>query len=322
MSAFILRRVLQTITVLFILSFVCYYMMSLMPGDPIDIMASSNPKMTAEDVVRLKALYGLDKPAYVRYWNWLSAFVQGDFGYSRTYRVPVSDIIGPRLINTMILSLAALSIAIIVGVAVGVKAGLNPASKFDYIANFLAYGGISLPSFWLAILLILGFAVKLKIFPAGGTETVGVELYGFDYLFDRFKYLVLPALSLVTLQMGSLVRYARSSMLEAMHNDFIRTARAKGLSRKRVVWIHGFRNAMIPLITIIALSFSTLFSGAIITETIFGYQGVGKLVYDSIIGNDFNMAMVSFIISITMVLLMSLVADLLYAVADPRITYT
>ncbi|MFT5578088.1 MAG: peptide/nickel transport system permease protein [Paraglaciecola psychrophila] len=321
MSAFILRRLLQTVVVLILLSFVCYYVMSLMPGDPIDIMVSSNPKMTAEDVTRLKSLYGLDQPITVRYWHWLADFSQGNFGYSRTYRIPVQEMIAPRLVNTLYLSALVLTMALVIGIPLGVMAGLNPGSRFDYVANFFSYGGISLPSFWLGIMLIIVFAVKLEWLPAGGTQTIGANLSGWEAFVDRLKYLILPAISLMTLQAGVYLRFARSSMIEAMGNDFIRTARAKGLSRYRVIWVHGFRNALIPLITVVSLSASSIFSGAIITETVFAYQGVGKLVFDSIVGNDFNMAMVSFMISIAMVLTMNLLADILYALADPRISY-
>ena len=321
MSAFILRRLLQTVVVQILLSFVCYYVMSLMPGDPIDIMVSSNPKMTAEDVTRLKSLYGLDQPITVRYWHWLADFGQGNFGYSRTYRIPVQEMIAPRLVNTLYLSALALTMALVIGIPLGVMAGLNPGSRFDYVANFFSYGGISLPSFWLGIMLIIVFAVKLEWLPAGGTQTIGANLSGWEAFVDRLKYLILPAISLMTLQAGVYLRFARSSMIEAMGNDFIRTARAKGLSRYRVIWVHGFRNALIPLITVVSLSASSIFSGAIITETVFAYQGVGKLVFDSIVGNDFNMAMVSFMISIAMVLTMNLLADILYALADPRISY-
>ena len=321
MSAFILRRLLQTVVVLILLSFVCYYVMSLMPGDPIDIMVSSNPKMTAEDVTRLKSLYGLDQPITVRYWHWLADFSQGNFGYSRTYRIPVQEMIAPRLVNTLYLSALALTMALVIGIPLGVMAGLNPGSRFDYVANFFSYGGISLPSFWLGIMLIIVFAVKLEWLPAGGTQTIGANLSGWEAFVDRLNYLILPAISLMTLQAGVYLRFARSSMIEAMGNDFIRTARAKGLSRYRVIWVHGFRNALIPLITVVSLSASSIFSGAIITETVFAYQGVGKLVFDSIVGNDFNMAMVSFMISIAMVLTMNLLADILYALADPRISY-
>lgn len=322
MSAYILRRVIQSFLVLSILSFVCFYTMSLMPGDPVDIMITSNPKITAADIQRLKKLYGLDQPVTYRYWNWLKLSISGDLGYSRTYRIPVADLLGPRLVNTFFLSAIALLVAIMVGMTIGIIAALKPGSKFDYIANFVSYALISMPSFWLAIVLIIVFAVWLPLLPAGGTQTVGDGvLTGFSLVLDRAKYLILPVISLSSLQIGMFVRYTRSSMIEALRFDFIRTARAKGLSQFQTVINHAFRNALLPLITVVALSMSSLFSGAIITETVFSYQGVGKLLYDAIIGNDFNVAMVSFMISVGMVLLMNLVADILYGIADPRISY-
>ncbi len=322
MTTYITRRLIQTLVVIAMLSYFCFYIMTLMPGDPIDIMISSNPKITAEDVTRLKTLYGLDQPAYVRYGNWIKTIAAGDLGYSRQYRVPVQELMGPRLWNTFILSLCSLALSIAVAVPMGIYSALKPGSKTDYIVNFFSFAGISIPSFWLAIVLIIIFAVKFPLFPAGGTQTIGESSMGFwADMADRSKYLFLPVLSLSIQQIGRFARFTRSAMLEAMRNDFIRTARAKGLTRNEVIWKHGFRNALIPLITILALSFSSLFSGAILTETVFAYQGVGKLTYESIVANDFNVAMISFIISVSMVLLMNLVADILYGVADPRISY-
>jgi peptide/nickel transport system permease protein len=295
--------------------------MTLMPGDPVELMIQSNPKITSEDVTRLRTLYGLDQPAYKRYFNWAGAIVEGDLGYSRTYRVPVSELIGPKLMNTFILSMASLVLSLAIAIPLGVLSALRAGSKLDYFVNFIAFAGISVPSFWLAIVLIIVFSVWMHIFPAGGTFTIGVDESGWAGLLDRAKYLVLPTLSLAYLEIGAFVRFTRSAMLEAMRNDYIRTAKAKGLSRSAVIWKHGFRNALLPLITVVTLSLSGIFSGALITETVFAYQGVGKLVYDSIIGNDFNVAMVSFIISVTMVLLMNLLADILYGFADPRISF-
>ncbi len=322
MTAFITRRILQTLAVIAVLSYVCFYLMSLMPGDPVDMMVASNPRITTEDVARLKSLYGLDQPVYKRYGAWMSSLLTGDLGYSRTYRVPVQELMGPRLFNTFLLSALALTFSLMLAIPLGVISALKPGSKTDYFMNMFSFAGISIPSFWLAIVLIIIFAVKFPIFPAGGTQSIGADGDGFwaDFL-DRSKYLVLPVLSLSIQQIGRFARFTRSAMLEAMRNDFIRTARAKGLPRSRVIWQHGFRNALIPLITILALSFSGLFSGAILTETVFAYQGVGKLVYDSIIGNDYNVAMISFVISVSMVLLMNLLADILYGFADPRISY-
>ena len=321
MRAYLFRRLIQTSIVIFVLSFVSFYLMNLMPGDPVDIMISSNPKITSADVQRLKAIYGLDQPIHLRYWHWLLDTLSGDLGYSRTYRVPVAELLGPRLLNTLILSLASLLLALAIGIPLGILAALKKGSFFDYGVNLVAFAGISIPSFFLGILLIIVFSIWLVWLPAGGTETVGANLTGVGWLLDRLKHLILPALSLTALHLGSYVRYTRSAMIETMHNDYIRTAKAKGLPFKRIVFIHAFKNALIPLVTVVALSFSFLFSGALITETLFAYQGAGKLVYDSIMANDFNVAMVSFVITVSMVLLMNLLADLLYAWLDPQISY-
>lgn len=322
MTTFITRRLIQTLVVILLLSYFCFYLMTLMPGDPVELMIQSNPKITSEDIARLRELYGLDQPAYKRYLTWATPLLQGDLGYSRTYRVPVTELMGPKLWNTFVLSLLSLVLAIAISVPLGVISALRAGSKLDYFINFIAFAGISVPSFWLALILIMVFAVFFQILPAGGTYTIGTDSGDLLTQFlDRGKYLILPTISLAYLQIGRFVRFTRSAMLEAMRNDYIRTGKAKGLSRAQVVWKHGFRNALIPLIALLALSFSSLFSGALITETVFAYQGVGKLVYDSIMANDFNVAMISFMISVSMVLIMNLVADILYGVADPRISF-
>ena len=321
MATYILRRLIQIIGVVILLSYVCFYLMTLMPGDPVELMISSNPKITSEDVARLRSLYGLDQPAYKRYLNWVSQISSGDLGHSRTYRVPVSELLGPRLWNTFYLSMLALTFSILVALPIGVYTALNPGSRMDSIVSMLTFFGISMPSFLLALILIIIFAVQLNWLPAGGTETIGADNTGLAGILDRAKYLILPVLSLSLQSIGSFVRYARGSMLDVLRQDYVRTAKAKGLSYHVVIWKHAFRNALIPIITIIALSLSSVFSGALLTETVFAYQGVGKLVYDSIMGNDFNVAMVSFIISVSMVLLMNLIADILYGFVDPRISY-
>ena len=321
MTHFIIRRLLQNIIVIFLLSFFCYAILNLMPGDPLDIMISSNPKITSADIARLKALYGVDRPLYEKYFNWLRGLLQGDLGYSRTYKVPVEQLILPRLLNTFVLSFSALFLAILIAIPLGILAALKKGTKIDYIINMFAFAGISIPSFWLGIMLMILFAVYLKWLPAGGTSTVEQAHHGISFLLDRGKYLILPMLSLMAQQMGVFARYARSTMLEVIEEDYIRTARAKGLRYSKIIYVHAFKNALISLITVVSISFSYIFSGAIITETIFAYQGVGRLVYDSIMSNDFNVAMISFSITIVMVLAFNLVADILYAVVDPRISY-
>jgi peptide/nickel transport system permease protein len=287
-----------------------------MPGDPVELMIQSNPKITQEDVERLRSLYGLDQPVYLRYGNWMKSIVSGDLGFSRTYRVPVTELLLPRLKNTFTLSVLALVLSLLIAIPLGILAALKANQRIDYIIGFFSFGGISTPSFWLGLMLIILFAVKLQWLPASGTEPIGTSSSGF---FDRLPYLILPALTLSYISIGRFIRFTRSAMLESLKNDYIRTAIAKGLPRKTVIWKHAFRNALLSLITMVTLSFSGVFSGATITETVFAYQGVGKLVYDSILANDFNVAMVSFMISVSMVLIFSLVADLLYSWADPRI---
>jgi peptide/nickel transport system permease protein len=323
MTTYIVRRLIQTLVMLVLLSYLCFTLMALMPGDPVELMIQSNPKIRTEDVARLRTLYGLDQPSYVRYANWAKTILSGDLGYSRTYRIPVADLMGPRLLNTFILSILSIIVSLIVAIPLGVFTALRAGTKWDYFINFFAFAGISVPSFWLGIILIIFFSVQLGWFPAGGTVTAGQEDLGIlAMLADRAKYLVLPTLALAYMEIGTFLRFTRSAMLEAMRGDYIRTAKAKGLSRSTTIWAHGFRNALLNIITIVTLSFSTVFSGALITETLFSYQGVGKLVYDSTIGNDFNVAMVSFMISVAMVLVFNLIADILYGFVDPRISYT
>ena len=283
-----------------------------MPGDPVELMISSNPNIRAEDVARLRELYGLDQPFYKRYGSWLSSLLQGDLGYSRTYKIPVVNLIGDRLLNTFFLSLFALGVSLLAAIPIGTLCAVYRNQLVDKVLNFLSVTTLSLPSFWLGLMLIILFSVQLKWLPAGGT------FYTQDGL--NWSALVLPLFSLAIMQTGVFVKYVRSSMIEALTGDYVRTAKAKGLGPWPVYFHHALKNALIPLITVVALSFSSLFSGAIITETVFSYLGIGKLVFDSIQSNDFNVAMISFLISIFMVLLMSLVADVLYSFADPRVS--
>ena len=321
MTRYIIGRLLESVLVLALMSFVIYALIALMPGDPIDIMVQSNPDLTPEDAARLKALYGLDKPIFERYWNWLSAAMQGDFGYSRIHSRPVLEVMGPRLANTGLLMGLALLLSLAIALPVGIYSALRPYSASDYAINFVALAGISVPVFWLALMLIVVFAVTLNWLPAGGMETIGGDAEGLAWVLDRARYLVLPVIALSVASIGGLTRYVRAAMMEVMRQDYIRTARAKGASRARIVLRHALRNAMIPVVTILALSFGTLFSGALVTETMFSYLGMGKLIYDSIIGNDYNMALVSLMFATALVLASNLLADLCYAWLDPRVSY-
>ena len=285
MTRYLTGRLAQSVLVLALMSFVVYALMGLMPGDPVDLMISADPKITSADAVRLRQLYGLDRPIVERYVNWLGAALGGDFGYSRLHTKPVLAVLGPALGNTLLLLGASFLLSLAIGLPAGIAAARRPYSKTDYAINLLAFGGISVPPFWLALLLIMVFAVIWGVLPAGGMGTVGGA--GF---WDTARFIMLPVASLTIASVGGHIRYMRAAMIETLRQDHIRTARAKGLSERRVVVAHALRNALIPVVTIVALDFGSLFSGALITETIFAYPGMGRLIFSSIMGNDFNMA--------------------------------
>jgi len=315
MIRFLGQRLFEALVVLFLMSFAIYGLIGLMPGDPIDLMINADPKLTPDDAARLKALYGLDRPIVERYWNWLVAALGGDLGYSRVFTKPVMEILVPRLGSTALLLGISLLLSLAIAIPLGVYAALNPYSKADYAVNMFCFAGISLPPFWLALLLIFCFAVVLGWLPAGGMLTVGD-----GGILDRLQYMILPVLTLTIHSVGGFTRFMRASMMETLRQDYVRTARAKGLSEARVVTGHALRNALTPLVTMVALSFGGLFSGALITETMFGWRGMGKTIFDAIMGNDFNLALVGLLLATGFALLGNFLADLCYAWLDPRVT--
>ena len=316
MIGYLGHRALHSLIVLSVMSFVIYGLMGLMPGDPIDLMISADPKLTSEDAIRLRELYGLDKSIMERYGNWLGAAVSGDFGYSRLFAKPVLDVLFPALANTVVLIGIAIGLSLLIGLPAGLIAALKPYSKLDYSINLLAFGGISMPAFWLALLLIILFAVTWGVLPAGGTGELAA-----GGAWTKLQFLVLPVMTLTIASVGGHTRYMRAAMLETLRQDYIRTAKAKGAGQVRIVLVHALRNAMIPVVTIIALDFGFLFSGALVTETVFAYPGMGKLIFDSIMGNDFNLALVALLLATGVTLIGNLLADLAYAWLDPRISY-
>jgi peptide/nickel transport system permease protein len=312
----LIERLFEAALVLLLMSFVIYGLLGLMPGDPIDLMAAGDPNITSADLARLKAVYGLDRPLLERYGRWLGAALSGELGFSRLHARPVLEVLLPRLGNTCLLMGLSFVLALLIALPAGILAALRPRSWLDYGLNLLAFAGISMPSFWLALLLIMLFSVQLGWLPAGGVQSVGTDSLG-----DRLTHLVLPVATLTVLTAGSVLRFTRSAMLETLRQDYIRTARAKGLGPLGVVLGHALRNAMIPVVTVLALHFGALFSGALIVETMFAYPGMGKLIYDSIMGNDFNLALVGLLFATLLTLLSNLGADVVYAWLDPRISY-
>jgi peptide/nickel transport system permease protein len=311
MLRFLVHRALQSLVVLALMSFAVYGLIGLMPGDPVDLMINSNPKLTADDAARLRAIAGLDQPLLSRYAAWAGDALSGDFGYSRGFARPVLEIIFPRLANTAGLMFTAFVAALAVGIPLGILAAARPGGAVDGLVNLYSFLAISTPTFWLALILIMVFAVSLGWLPASGM--------GEGFL-DSLRHLILPVTTLAVVETGAFARYTRAAMVEAMRQDWVRTAHAKGASLPRVLVHHALRNALIPVTTIAALSFGGLFSGALVTETMFAYPGMGKLIFDSVMGNDYNLALVSLLFATLLTLLGNLGADLAYAALDPRIS--
>ncbi len=316
MIRFTAIRLVEIAALLILLSFVIYALIGLMPGDPIDLMRSADPRMTAADVARLKAVYGLNQPLFARYLGWAGQVLGGDLGYSRLFATPVAAALLPRLGNSLLLMGSSFVLALSLALALGTAAARRPDSGLDRAINLLCFAGVSLPTFWLALVLILVFAAGLGWLPAGGIATAGAGGLG-DYL----RHLVLPVATLTLASLGGYTRYVRAAMREALAQDHIRTARAKGASEARVLFRHALRSALIPVATILALSFGSLVSGALVTETMFAYPGMGKLIFDAVMGNDYNLALAALLLAAVTTMLANLAADLAYGWLDPRVTY-
>lgn len=308
---FYLKRLIHLAFIMLAVSFCAYMLIGLMPGDPIDILVAGNPYATAEDVARLKAAYGLDQSLIERYFLWLGNIVQGDWGYSRLYAEPVLGVIMPALKNSLILIGLSMALAITLALILGMLAARYKGGRIEFVINIFAFTGISVPSFWAAILAIFIFAVWLGWLPAGGMPPPGESAW---------TYYLLPVIILALGTLGHYIRYVRASMVEILQADFIKTAKAKGVSQIRLYFDHAFRNAAMPLITVVALDFGGLFSGALITETVFSINGMGKMLFDAIMGNDYNLAMMALMIATLAVLIGNLLADIIQLWLDPRLS--
>ncbi|MBI4213141.1 MAG: ABC transporter permease [Chloroflexi bacterium] len=321
MGRFILHRILQMLPIIVLVSILAFALLKSMPGDPLDRMFENNPDFTYEDYVRLRALYGLDDPFYVAYFKWASQALQGNLGYSRQYRVPAQDLILPRLQNTMTLTIISFIFAIQAALAIGIISAVKQYSAIDYASMALTFVGSSLPNFWLGLMLIILFSVQLHWLPPGGIMSTDVGPGFWERALDRGKYLAMPVFITAFAEMTSWARFTRNSLLDVLQLDYLRTARAKGLTEQTVILRHALKNSLLPLVTVIGTSFSRFFAGAVVIETVFSYPGMGKLMYDSVMGNDFVVSMSILMILCVMVLWGNLLADITYGWLDPRIRY-
>lgn len=317
MFTYILRRLLISIPILFGITVIVFFIASKMPGDAVLAMIS-NETPQAEDLIKLRrGQLGLDVPVYEQYGRWVGQLMQGKLGYSFQSGESVIDIITGRLPATLQLMGVALFIAIVLGVTLGVISALKQYSWLDYSLTLVGFAGISIPEFFLGMVLVYGFALQLQIFPTSGIVTAGSEYS----LIDNLRHLVLPALALGIARTATFMRYTRASVLEVMNNDYVRTARAKGLNSFRVTTLHILRNALIPVVTVVGLSLPVLFGGSVIIEMIFQWPGIGLMFINAVTGRDSPVIMGYVLMSASIVLASNLLTDVAYGWLDPRIRY-
>ncbi|MCS3446956.1 MULTISPECIES: ABC transporter permease [Bradyrhizobium] len=317
MSQYILRRLMIAIPSLLGISLVLFVVLALAPGDPFSELAT-NPNVPPEVQAALRAKFGLDDPIYLRYLHWLAAMAQGDWGFSFVSRINVDTLILQRLPTTLYVIGSAQLLALLIAIPVGVYAATRPYSIFDQLANTFAFIGFSLPTFFTGILFILVFSVKLDWLPFVYTDVPGS---GIRWLLEMIRQAIMPVMVLGLFQAASMTRFVRSAMLDVIRLDYVTTARAKGLGQAKVIVKHVMRNAMIPVVTLIALQMPAVFGGAIVTEQIFRIPGIGSLLISSILANDTPVVMAVTFVFACLVVLFNLIADVLYGWLDPRISF-
>ena len=318
MSRYLLRRLLIALPSLLGISIVLFTVLALAPGDPFEELAT-NPNVPAEVRANLRAQFGLDDPIYLRYFNWLGAMLHGDWGFSFASRIDVDLLIMQRLPATLIVIGSSQLLALAVALPVGVFAATRPYSIFDQIANTLAFIGFSLPTFFTGILFILLFSITLDWFPF--VYRADIDATGWRWWWEHFRQSIMPVTVLGLFQAASWTRFVRSAVLDVIRLDYVTTARSKGLAERLVIVKHVVRNALIPVVTLVALQMPAVFGGAIVTEQIFRVPGIGSLLITSILANDTPVIMAVTFVFACLVILFNLIADVLYGWLDPRISY-
>lgn len=321
MTQYLIRRLVAMIPMLLGVTFLSFLIMNFAPGDPTTIYLDPTKPFSQEEIDMIKKELGLDQPLMVRYIKWLGRTLKGDLGYSYVSRRPVIKEIAERLPNTILLAVTTMIISFVVGSLVGVYTALNQYKLSDYVVTVLAFLGLSTPGFWLALMLILVFAGYLKWLPSVGMMSINVGPGFFERLWDLAKHMIMPVMVSCASGIASWARYQRSSMLEVIRQDYIRTARAKGLTEKVVIGRHAVRNAAIPVITILGMSIPGLIGGSALIEQIFAWPGMGRLGINAIFSRDYPVIMAVNLMTSILVMLGNLTADVLYAVVDPRIRY-
>jgi peptide/nickel transport system permease protein len=316
MVRYIQRRLLQMIPLMLGISLVIFLIIQAAPGGPETLLLQTDRFIDPSIIETYRHRLGVDQPIYVQYFNWLFAAIRGDFGISFSTTRPVSDMILERLPATLELMSSAFVFAAIIAISLGIYSAIHQYSLFDFVGTGLSFLGIAMPVFWFGLILQLMFSVKLGWLPVAGTQTVGATS-----LTDHIEHLILPTMVLSVHYIAGWSRYMRSSLLGVIRADYIRTARAKGLKEQMVVVRHALKNALIPVVSVMALDLAGLFSGAIITETIFGWPGIGRLFIQAMYNRDYPLLMGILMMGSFMVVFFNLVADIVYGWLDPRISY-
>lgn len=318
MSRYILRRLFWMIPLLFGITVINYGVYALAPGDPVSALITPEEfrNLTKADLDARREALGLNQPVVVRYVIWLREALRGNLGNSILFRLPVTQLIGQGLRNTIGLVGLALLISTVGGILLGMVSALRPYSRLDYALTAFAFSGTAMPGFFLGLLLIYVVALKLHLLPTGGISSPGVTTWG-----DHLQHMILPVLALTYETLAGLMRYTRSSMLEVLHQEYVTTARAKGLRERAVLVRHAFRNALLPVITILGLRIPALVGGSVLIETVFNYPGIGLTMIRATRGLDYPLLMGGVLMTAVVVLLSNLIADLAYGLADPRIRY-
>ena len=322
MLSYIVRRLLLIIPMLIGICLITLMVMHLAPGDPASVRYGLNPEVAGSARAQFRELYGLDKPVLVQFFTWLKRIVRFDFGNSFIDDRPVIKKIGERLPATLLLGAISILVIYLLAIPIGVSSAVKANTPYDRIMSVVVFAGYATPTFWFALLLIMFFGVHLGWFPISGMRPWYVEYYPFfDSLRDLAWRLVLPVAAMSLLSLAGISRYMRSSMLEALRQDYIRTARAKGLKESRVIYRHALKNALLPIVTIASMILPGLIGGSMIIEIIFGWPGMGRLAYESIMNFDYPTVMGVTVIATFLTLLALVIADVMYAVVDPRIRY-
>ena len=317
MLKFLLKRIGVALIVLFGVSVTVFTLIHMQPGNP--YLNMIDPNLGPEVIEQKLRALGYYDPIYIQYLKWIGRALTGDFGYSTQYNAPAFTLIVEALKNTLLISIASFVVSSILAIVIGVVTAAKSKTWIDYIITFISFLGISIPTFFFALLLVKWFGYDLAILPSSGMETLTANFTGIAKVMDVVKHMILPVTVLSLTQTATLLRYTRSSMIDTLNQDYMRTAQAKGLTRNKAIWTHGLRNSMISIITVLCLQLPSLVSGALITETVFVWPGIGTLNYNAVMNRDYMLVMGITMLIAVVIVMANIVADILYMLVDPRI---